>query len=216
MTRAPAVLGVGAGVLYASFALDLVRRGADSLDHVVSELAAPGEPYAWFYRGCEVGTAVLLVPLLPQVRDALPAGRARDVVTGATGVFAAGAAVAGLVPTPCGPREVRTQVDLRPRSVVHDGASFVSEAGLFLAVAAAWAGTRRAGPRWLHRVVGGLLVVGAASTAVLGYARPSAELRRLGGVSQRVNVVVGSVWLGSLGVLAARSRSAVHSLPYCD
>jgi Protein of unknown function (DUF998) len=202
----PALMGAGAGVLYANFALDWVRRGWASLGHMVSELAAPGEPDAWVYRASEVGTAVLVVPLLPAVRAALPAGPAREVVVGGTAAFAAGAVVAGLVPTPFGPRLVHEEVDRRPRSEVHDRASVVSDAGLYLGVAAAWVSTRHAGPRWLHRAATAVLCLGGCSTVVFGYARPSARLRWVSGISQRVNVVVISTWLGCLGVLAARAR----------
>ncbi|WP_166391578.1 DUF998 domain-containing protein [Nocardioides ochotonae] len=204
----PATLGAGAGVLYANFALDWVRRGTASLGHMVSELAAPGEPHAWVYRASEVGAAALVVPLLPAVRAALPAGPAREVVVGATAVFAIGATVAALVPTPFGPRVVHDKVDRRPRSEVHDRASFVSDAGLYVGVAAAWVSTRSAGPRWAHRAAGVVLGLGGTSSLVFGYARPSARLRWVGGISQRVNVVVISAWLGCLGLLAARARDA--------
>ncbi|MQW76376.1 DUF998 domain-containing protein [Nocardioides sp. dk4132] len=205
----PAVMGAGAGVLYANFALDWVRRGTASLGHMVSELAAPGEPDAWVYRASEVGAAVLVVPLLPGVRAALPAGPAREVVVGATAVFAAGAALAALVPTPFGPRVVREEVDRRPRSEVHDRASIVSDTGLYVGVAAAWVSTRHAGPRWVHRAAAAVLCLGGGSSLAFGYARPSARLRWVGGISQRVNVVVISAWLGCLGLLAARARDAV-------
>ncbi|WP_182526809.1 DUF998 domain-containing protein [Nocardioides dongkuii] len=212
MTRAPwrspllpAVLGLGAGVLYANFVLDWVRRGSASLGHAVSELAAPGESQAWVYRAGEVGCAALVLPLLPAVRAGLPAGPGREVVTGATAVFAVGAATAGLVPTPCGPGVVRDQVDRRPRSDLHDGASIVSDSALYLGVAAAWATTRHRGPRWFHRAAGWVLCLGSGSSLVYGYARPSAGRRWVAGVSQRVNVVTISAWLGCLGVLAARA-----------
>ncbi|NPC95297.1 DUF998 domain-containing protein [Nocardioides sp. zg-DK7169] len=205
LRRAPLLLGACAGVLYANFVLDWLRRGPATLGHMVSELAAPGEPSAWVYRGAEVGTAALVLPLLPSVRAALPAGPAREVVAGGAAVFAVGAAVAGLVPTPCGPRPVHEEVDTRPRSSLHDGASAVSDSGLYVAEAAAWLSTRRHGPRWFHRGTGAALVVGTASSLVFARARPSGRLRGVTGVAQRVNVLAISAWLGCLGLLAARA-----------
>lgn len=200
--RLLAVLGAGAGVLYSNFVLDWVRRGSASLGHQVSELAAPGEPQAWVYRAGEIGCAALVLPLLPAVRAGLPAGPGREVVAAATAVFAVGAASAALVPTPVGPGVVRDEVDRRPRSGLHDGASVVAEAGLYLGVGAAWASTRQ-GPGWFHRAAWWAFWLGSGSSLVFGYARPSAERRWLGGVSQRVNIVTASAWLCCLGVFAA-------------
>ena len=185
--------------------LDWVRRGSGRLGHAVSELAAPGEPQAWVYRAGEVGCAVLVVPLLPMVRAALPPGPGRDVLVGATAVFAAGAGVAGVVPTPCGPGVVREEVDRRPRSAVHDGASIISTGALYLAMAAAWLTTRRTGPGWFHRANGWLLAVGSGGSLVSGAARGSADRLWLAGLGQRIDILAASAWLGCLGVLAARA-----------
>ncbi|WP_127481340.1 DUF998 domain-containing protein [Nocardioides pantholopis] len=207
----PAALGVGAGTLYANFVVDWARRGSASLGHVVSELAAPGEPQAWIYRAGEVGCAALVLPLLPTARAGLPAGLGREVVAVATAVFAAGAAAAAVVPTPCGPGVVREEVDRRPRSNLHDGASIVSDVALYLGVAAAWATTRRRGPGWFHRAAGWVLWLGTGSNLAAGYARPVAGRRWLGGVSQRVNILTISAWLcclGLIGAQAVRDRSA--------
>lgn len=209
----PAVLGAGAGILYANFVLDWVRRGSASLGHLVSELAAPGEPQAWLYRAGEVGCAALVLPLLPAVRSRLPVGAGREVVVGATAVFAVGAATAAVVPTPCGPGVVRDVVDRRPRNDLHDGASIVADAALYLGVAAAWVTTRGRGPGWFHRAAGWVLLLGSGSGLVFAYARPVAGRRWLAGISQRVDVVTVSAWLCCLGLFAAREARAVTAHP---
>ncbi|MCD4523522.1 DUF998 domain-containing protein [Nocardioides sp. cx-173] len=208
----PAALGVGAGLLYSNFVLDWVRRGPESLSHAVSELAAPGEPLAWVYRGGEVASAALVLPLLPSVRAALPPGPGREVVTAATALFALAATVAAVVPTPCGPGEGHEKVDRRPRSDLHDRASIAADAALYTGVVATWASTRRRGPRWLHRAARRVAWVGAGTSAAYLRARPSADLRLVAGVSQRLDIVTVSAWLCCLGVLAARAvpREAPH------
>ncbi|MCR6030749.1 DUF998 domain-containing protein [Nocardioides sp. zg-579] len=206
----PALLGAGAGLSYATFVVDLVRRGPSSLDHAVSELAAPGERWAWFYRAAEVGCAAAVLPLLPPVRSALPPGVGREVVTGATAVFAVAAAAAGVVPTPCGPGLAWGVVDLRPRSDLHDAASLLAESAAYVGVGAAWATTRRRGPRWFHRAAGWTLLVGVGSGLVHGATRSHAERRRVSGVSQRVDVLAVSAWLGCLGVLGAQAAGTTE------
>ena len=142
--RAVALLLAGsvAALLYANFVLDWVLRGFEGMDDVVSELEATGQPHAVLLRVTDVVCAVLVVALLPWVRAGLPRGPWREVVVWATVLFAIGASVAALVPTPCGPDAACTAASVQTQLRVHDLSSVASDTVLYVGVAAAWLATR--------------------------------------------------------------------------
>ncbi len=202
------VLGAGAATLYASFVADWALRGSAGLDRVVSELAVPGEPHAHLYQAGDLGCAALVLALLPGLRAGLPAGRWRDVVVAGTAVFAGGAATAAVVPTAGQdrPGPVRAGAS-RWAADLHDGASVVSDAGLFLGVAATWCSTRRGGPRWLHRVAWWHFWLGGVGTsAVFGAAQAAGVSGRPLGLSQRLHIAAISLWLVCLGLVPTPSK----------
>lgn len=203
-------IGTVAALLYANFLLVWNHGGLVGADDVVSELEAPGQPYAAFLRTTDVVCAVLVVVLLPWVRAALPRGRWRDVVVGATGLFAVGATVAALVPTPCGP-DVPCPHGAA-QTWVHDASSVASDTALYVGVAAAWVATREAGPTWFRRAAWWLVWLGGVlSSAVFAVATVAGAPDEVIGVSQRVHILGISAWIVCLALLAARAtRPARH------
>ena len=210
--RRPAALlvcGGFAALLYSNFLLDWTRRGFVGMDDIVSQLEATGQPHALLLRGTDLICVVLVAGLLPSVRRSLPRGSGRQVVVWSTAAFALGAAVAALVPTPCGPEGFCTGHQLQ--SSVHDIASIASDAMLFVGVAAAWVTARRPGPAWLTRAACWLFWVGGVvSSALFTYFEATDDPDWAVGASQRVHIVCISVWIACLAVLAARHA---HLLP---
>ncbi|WP_181311196.1 DUF998 domain-containing protein [Nocardioides campestrisoli] len=197
--------GVLAGVLYSGFALDWVLRGFEGMTHVVSELAAVGEPHAVLLRSADGACAVLVLLVLPEAGAALPEGRWRRGMVWGTATFALGAAAAAVVTAPCGPGVVCDAPGQRRQAAVHDAITVASDLGLFVGVAAAWAATRREGPAWLHRTSGWVLAVpGVAASVVFGAVTAGHGPGWASGGAQRVHIVGISVWLVCLGLLAGR------------
>ena len=162
------VAGGIAALLYANFLIDWVLRGFAGMGDVVSELESAGQPNAVLLRVTDVLCAVLVVALLPWVRAGLPRGAWREVVVWSTVLFAAGATVAAIVATPCGPDDPCTGPGLQPQLAVHDWSSILSDTALYVGVAAAWFATRVIGPAWFRRTAWWLFWVGGVvSSAVV-------------------------------------------------
>lgn len=198
------VAGALAAVLYSNFLLDWALRGGSGMDLVISTLAADGEPNAALLRATDVACAVLVLLLVPLVRAALPARRARTFVAVGLVVFAAGIVAAAAVHA-CAPGSACTGA-AASEARWHDLTSLVSEAGVIASLAGTWVLTRRDGPRWLHRwasiviaVVLTVWVTSAAVAAVQGTATPAIAYL------QRFQVLATSSWILALGVLASRT-----------
>ena len=214
--RAVALLLAGsvAALLYANFVLDWVLRGFEGMDDVVSELEATGQPHAVLLRVTDVVCAVLVVALLPWVRAGLPRGPWREVVVWATVLFAIGASVAALVPTPCGPDAACTAASVQTQLRVHDLSSIASDTVLYVGVAAAWLATRRTGPAWFRRTAFWLFWGGGVlSSVVFRYVDSSGEPDWAVGAAQRVHILCISAWIVALAVYAATVGLRARSQP---
>jgi hypothetical protein len=196
------VTGALAALCYANFLLDWVLRGFAGMGEVVSELEAAGQPNAVLLRVTDVVCGVLVVSLLPWVRAGLPRGVWREVVVWGTVVFAIGAAVAAFVPTPCGPDVGCGAPGVQLR--VHDLSSIVSDAGLYVGVAAAWFSTRATGPAWFRRTAWWLFWVGGVvSSVAYQYVGATEASSAAVGIAQRVHIVGICAWIVALSIYAA-------------
>lgn len=204
--RRPSLLLAGcvAAVLYSNFVIDWVLRGFEGMDQIVSKLEAPGQPNATLLRVTDIVCALLVVTLLPRVRSLVQPGRWREVAVWATVTFAIGAALAAVVPSPCGPGQTCDSPSQDLQAWAHDAASIVSDTALFVGMAAMWFATRESGPSWLRRlafwnfILGGIVV-----TALLGWFSETGDPSWAAGASQRVHIVFMSAWIVCLGVVAA-------------
>ncbi|AWB92423.1 DUF998 domain-containing protein [Aeromicrobium chenweiae] len=197
-----------AGLFYSNFVLDWVLRGFEGMGDVVSNLSAPGEPFAVVARVTDFLCGVLVLLILPSVRRALPPGRCRPVVVGGTAVFAVAAAAAAVITTPCGPDIVCSSPAQQRQGDLHLVLSTVSDVGLYIGTAAAWLTTRRVGPRWFALAAWWLFwLAGLVATAVFGFfAEVGPEW--VAATGQRVHIVGMSLWILCLGLLAA--DASVH------
>lgn len=198
------VTGGLAALFYANFLLDWVLRGFTGMGDVVSELEAAGQQNAILLRVTDVVCAVLVLSLLPWVRAGLPRGAWREVVVWGTVVFAVGAAVAAFVPTPCGPDVPCEAPSVQVQMAVHDLSSIVSDAGLYVGVAAAWLATRRTGPTWFRRTAWWLFWVGGVvSSFAYQYVSVTESSSGAVGITQRLHVLGICAWIVSLSIYAA-------------
>lgn len=193
------VISVVAGFLYANFFLDVILPGEHDWTAVVSEMEMPGNPHADLLRATDVVCGVLILVLLPFVRAALPAGRRRGWAIWSTAAFAIGNAVAGVVPLPVadgGWHDVQ--------QLVHDGASTVSQAAMFIGAVAIALDVRDRGPRWLHTAAWATFWIGGVVGTLLfgGFAYESTTSWQTG-MAQRFQIVVSGLWVVCLGVYAA-------------
>jgi len=199
------VCGAVAAFLYANFLLDWTRRGFTGMDDIVSQLEAHGQPNAMLLRVTDVVCAVLVVALLPWVRAALPRGFWRELTVWSTVAFAAGATVAAVVPTPCGP-DVSCPGP-QWQIAVHDNSSIASDTALYVGVAAAWFASRRTGPVWFHRAAFWVFWIGGVVTSLLfAWVNAEYESTYAPGLTQRLHIVCISAWILCLALLAARGR----------
>lgn len=203
--RAIALLAAGviAGICSSNFLLDLALRGGQGMDHIISELAADGQPNATLLRVTDVVCAVLALLLALAVRPALRPGPGRELVTWGAVTYGAGAIGAALVHS-CAPGAACVGVAYT-EAVVHNLLSVVSEAGIALSMIGGWWATRRAAPAWFGRwaiALLGVMLVALAIGGVLllegqGFSPASAYM-------QRLQIMPISGWLVCLGVLAAQ------------
>lgn len=197
--------GAVAAFLYANFLIDWTRRGFNGMDDIVSQLEAQGQPNAMLLRVTDVVCAVLVVALLPWVRRALPRGVWRELCVWGTVVFAAGATIAAIVPTPCGPDVSCAGPGWQIG--IHDNSSIASDAALYVGVASAWLATRRTGPDWFRRVSWWVFWVGGMVTSLLfAWFNATDDPHWAPGLTQRLHIVCISAWIVCLSVLAARHR----------
>lgn len=199
-----AAAGVAAAVLQLGFVMELVLPGGPSVTRSqISELSAPGQPGAWWFRAADVVSGLLVLSLVP---GWWRASRTAAVSLSAWGV---GLAVAALWSASCaasidvgcmgsglpGPR-----ASLRDN--LHDIGSIASVFGLLIAVLAAGAALRRHGE--LRR---GALMLGLGITCcALGLVETGEDLLGVSlgrGIFQRSQVVLLSV---ALVLLAAPRR----------
>ncbi|QGG41474.1 DUF998 domain-containing protein [Aeromicrobium yanjiei] len=197
--------GVVAGLAYSSFVIDWVLRGFEGMTEVVSELAAPGAPHATLSRLLDLLCAVLVLVLLAFVGAAMPPRPTRTVLLVSTLVFALGAAAAAVITAPCSEGTVCFSAAQRSQSFLHNAFSTVSDVGLYVGMAAAWAATRRTGPRWFHRCAWWLFWLSGATAGVLMGLSVVADWPEWAlGASQRVHIAGMSTWIVCLSVFAAR------------
>jgi hypothetical protein len=198
------VTGGLAAAFYANFLLDWVLRGFTGMGDVVSELEAAGQQNAILLRVTDVVCAVLVLSLLPWVRAGLPRGAWREVVVWGTVVFAVGAAVAAFVPTPCGPDVACEAPSVQVQMAVHDLSSIVSDAGLYVGVAAAWLATRGTGPTWFRRTAWWLFWVGGVvSSFAYQYVSVTEASSGAVGFTQRLHILGICAWIVALSIYAA-------------
>lgn len=201
--RLAVATGVVAGVLYANFLLAWSDGPRGTWLDVVSDLEAVGEPDAYLLRITDLLCVVLVLALLPAVRQRLRPGWAREASTWLTVVFCAGAAIAAIVPKP-GADGATAVPGPSPSTPVHDTASVISACAFFLGVAAAWLALDPS--RWATlRRVALVVVLGGGIGASLAFAwfDRTGEPWWAAGVTQRIHIVSISTWLVALGVLAA-------------
>ncbi|ROS31090.1 DUF998 domain-containing protein [Cellulomonas sp. PhB150] len=203
----PLVVGIVAALLYCNFLIDWVLRGFEGMGEIVSELESPGEPNAMLLRVTDVVCAVLVVVLVVWARALLPRGAWREVFTWSTVLFAIGAALAAIVPEPCGPGvpcDAPHQVLQRD---VHGYASVASDTALFLGVFAVIVVTWRVGPAWLRRVGWVVLVLGGlVSSLAFGYYHRYPDPDWAVGASQRIHIAFIAAWIFCLGLFSARAE----------
>jgi hypothetical protein len=219
MSRATALVlaSAVAGLFYSNFLLDWVLRGFEGMGDVVSNLSAPGQPFATVSRVTDFACGVLVLMILPSVRRALPPRPARVVVVAGTAVFAIAAAAAAVITTPCGPHADCSAPGQQLQGDIHLALSAVSDVGLYIGSAAAWVVTRRTGPRWFAVSAWWLFwVAGLVATAVFGIcAEVGPEWAAAAG--QRVHIVGMSLWILCLGLLAAAASihgASAHAAPH--
>jgi hypothetical protein len=199
------VAGVAA-FLYSNFILDWVLRGFEGMGEIVSELASPGEPNAALLRITDCICAVLVVVLTYWARAALPRGAWREVFAWSTIIFALGAILAAVVTEPCGPDVLCGAPDQVRQSDIHDYASTVSDAALFVGAFAAILATRLTGPAWFGRTAWCVLIAGGLVTSVLfGWFHSTGDPEWAAGLIQRLHVVIMSIWIFAIGLFTARA-----------
>jgi len=197
-------VGTIAAIFYSNFFIDWILRGFDGMTAVVSNLSAAGEPNAALLRVTDVTCAALVVFLVPWVRAGLPSGTWRNVCAGATIVFALGAALAAIVPPPCGPGVVCGTSHQQAQAHLHDAMSVVSDTALFVGVVAAWFASRRPGPAWFRRIAWWeFWLGGVVSSVAFAYFDLTQDPAWAPGVSQRVHIVLISLWILTLAIFAA-------------
>jgi Protein of unknown function (DUF998) len=207
---------------YANFILDLILPGEHDWRTLVSELEKPGYPHAGLLRSTDVVCGLLVLALTPLLWTALPAGRRRGWSVGFLAAFAIGNAVAGAVPLPDGSSGGTAQL----QQLVHDVASAISQAALFLGAITVAIGTRRRGPQWLHRSAWATFWVGGVVASIIfGSAALADSDSWQTGAAQRFQLSVSGIWIVCLGYFCAtaglagwdRSRSpAVADEPVAD
>lgn len=197
--------GIVAAFLYSNFLLDWALRGFGSMGQVVSFLEAPGQKDAGLLRVTDVICALLVVALLPAYRSALPAGRWSELAVWSIVVFALGATMAAIVSEPCAEGLVCESASDQLSSSVHDLASLVSDSALYVGVAAAWWTTRHTGPAWFRRSAWwGWWIGGVGTSLLFGYFNATRDPLWAVGATQRLHIVVISLWIVAMAVLAAR------------
>ncbi len=172
---------------------------------MVSSLEVSGQPEAGLLRALDVACAVLTLALVPFLAAALPPGRWRTVGVWSLVVFAVAGIVSTFVTLPCADETPSCPAGAgqHAQAAVHDAATVVSTAALYLSAAAVVMALRRTGPAWIARAA--VLVVAVGVTC--GIASVVADLASAddaAGAAQRLQILSVSAWLICVGVFAAR------------
>lgn len=210
--RAIAIVVAGAigAFLYSNFILDYILPGHDSFFEVISELETAGNPNADVLRTTDVIGGILMLVPLPYVWAAMPANGWRATMIVSTAIFAVGSAISGIVALPCGGSD--TGCDGTSEQIqrwIHDGASTLSQTGLFIGAIAVAFALKKVGPQWLRMWawitfwVGGVL-----GTVLFGWAAAIDSNSWQTGATQRFQVLMSSVWVICYSVYAAKDGLA--------
>ncbi|MGB3763697.1 MAG: DUF998 domain-containing protein [Ornithinimicrobium sp.] len=208
------LISIAAALFSSNFLLDLVFADTQDWTSVISVLeVSPGHPRI-LLRVTDVLCGVLVVLLLPYVRAALPASRWRTVALVSTVIYALAGAGAAWFALPCPDRQMCTSPADDLQRFTHDGFSIVSPAALFISVVAVGLATREHGPRWLHRAVWVVFLLGGvAGTLMSGYFTLIHPGGWQTGLAQRFQLAVVSAWIICLGVHAATAGVDARQSP---
>lgn len=204
------VAGTVGAFLYSNFILDYILPGETDVFEVISVLETKGTPNADVLRTTDVIGGILMLVPLPYVWAAMPAGVWRIIMVVSSAVFALGSAVSGIVALPCD--GVTSGCDTTAEHIqqlTHDGASTLSQTGLFIGAIAVIFGLRHVGPQWMRTwgqitfwvggILGSILFLGAGSIDSTSWQT---------GASQRFQVLMSSVWVVCYTIYAARDGLA--------
>jgi hypothetical protein len=193
--RTVRAVGAAAAVLYSSYLLEVVLPGRRHWTVVVSDLEMAGGRIAIPLRLADVTSGLLVLALLPAVREALPPGRWRAVGVSMTATFAVTNAVAALVPLP-GPQAAGSLGTAdEVQRWLHVGLSAASTITLALGAAAIACSVGRRSP-WLRRAAWGTCwVTGVAGSVLLVVCHAREPVSWGTGLSQRLQITLTSLWI---------------------
>ncbi len=207
-------LGLAAGVLNVNFLLEwLLPHHTPVASTVVSDLAAPGQPWNWAFRLGDAASAVLLLALcaLAWRADRSPVWR---VATAMLALFAASTLMAVVFPEQCTVSGAGScaaaATDHGWGDVLHDTISTLgTTCGVLAAAAYAWA-TRRA--RSLSRLHLAAFALAGALGLVFITSQAAGHLTWLGW-PQRGQILTLSAWYALVGASVARAPTWTSSAP---
>jgi hypothetical protein len=212
--RAWAILVAGAigAFIYSNFLLDYLLPGSTSTFEVISVLETKGTPNADVLRTTDVIGGILMLVPLPYVWAAMPANGWRITMVVSTAIFGIGSAISGIVPLPCGGATTGCNSTVNHlQQLTHDGASTLSQTGLFIGAIAVIFGLRHVGPQWIRTwaqitfwiggVLGSILFLGAGTIDATSWQT---------GASQRFHVLMSSVWVVCYSIYAAKDGLAAR------
>lgn len=219
--RWPRACGSLAGVLQANFLLELALPGALPLStSLVSELSAPGQPFAWAYRAGDLLATVLTLEVARLLVSGwrTRTGRLTGVLVA---VYAVGLGVSALVPTDCadGLGQCGGHVVLTSGAGfadrVHDLVSIASALGLLVAAGTGAVVLRRRGsPRHARLLAAtGVLatVLGTVALAQVVLDHSTGQ-----GYVQRTQVALSSVLVALLAEAVGATRARPRARPGPD
>lgn len=204
--------GVIGAFLYSNFILDYILPGGASVFEVISVLETKGTPNADVLRTTDVIGGILMLVPLPYVWAAMPANGWRVVMVVSTAIFGIGSAISGIVPLPCdGATNGCNSTAEQLQQLTHDGASTLSQTGLFIGAIAVIVGLRHVGPQWIRTwgqitfwvggVLGSILFLGAGTIDSTSWET---------GAAQRFQVLMSSVWVVCYSIYAAKDGLAAR------
>lgn len=206
---ASVALGLLAALTYSDYLVDIVLQpsGVDELA-IISHLEAPGAPYSEVLRAFDIAAGVFAIALAPFLLRALPRGWARWIPVLLLVVFGVCGALTGLIPDPCpNPDSGCGGSSGDAQRSMHVLLSGWTDVSILLCPLLVVLVTWRRGPRWVtvtSAVAFVLMVLAAAIYRSYG----SVDVSIARGVSQRMVVSSGSLWLLLVGVIGAFSRPA--------
>lgn len=210
--RAWAIVTAGAigAFLYSNFILDYILPGGTDVFEVISVLETKGTPNADLLRTTDVIGGILMLVPLPYVWAAMPPGGWRITMVVSSAVFAIGSAISGIVALPCAGATTGCDSTMEQmQRLIHDGASTLSQTGLFIGAVSVIFGLRRVGPQWMRAwghitfwvggVLGSILFLGAGAIDSTSWQT---------GATQRFQVLMSSVWVVCYSIYAATNGLA--------